>query len=82
MSKQLKTMPVAVEVIRAPSAKRIRVERLGNNQYRLVEDIYEGPPTRTVVQRENVSYAQAHAEVKLYWANALGFNGLGDSGLE
>jgi len=78
----MKPMPVTVEVVRVPPAKRIRVERLGNNQYRVVEDIYEGAPTRTVVQRENVSYGQAHSEVKLYWANALGFNGLGDSGLE
>lgn len=82
VSKQAKPLAVTVEVVRVPPARRIRVERLGNNQYRVVEDIYEAPPTRTVVQRENVPYAVAHSEVKLFWANALGLNGLGDSGLE
>lgn len=69
-------------VVRVPPSTRIRVERIGNNEYRVLKDIYEGEPTRVEVVRENVVYGVAHEEVRLHWLNAAGLNGLGDSGLE
>jgi hypothetical protein len=75
-----KPEPVLKVRTHAP-AKRVIVERLGNNRYRVVEETYDvGPSSRKVLQPE-VARVPAEDEVRLWLENYLGPNRFGDSGL-
>lgn len=62
-------------------AKRVVVERIGNNEYRVVEETYDCPPTSTRVLQSNVARVPAEDEVRLWLETHLGTNRFGDSGL-
>lgn len=64
-----------------PDARRVRVERSGNNSYMVVEDVYSGAPKRSKVLMRNATKAEAEYEVRLWLENFLGPNRFGDSGL-
>jgi hypothetical protein len=73
---------VAKPVIRTHTpAKRVIVERFGNNQYRVVEEEYDCPPTSRRVLQPDVTRVPAEDEVRLWLVNHLGHNRFGDSGL-
>jgi hypothetical protein len=65
----------------APPAKRIRAERIANNEYRLVEEVWETPPTSTKVLMEKCSGIGAQERVRLWMHEHVGANFYGDSGL-
>lgn len=63
--------------------KSLRVTRSGNNRYNVFEVQFSGTGAPKVIPlREGVAWVIAHDEAKLWYANFLGVNGLGDSGLE
>lgn len=62
-------------------ASRVRVERIGNGEYRVIEETFTGPPSGTKVLKANVDKVSAEYEVRLYLERWLGVNRLGDSGL-
>ena len=73
---------MAKPVIRTHTpAKRVIVERFGNNQYRVVEEEYDCEPTSRRVLQPDVSRVPAEVEVRLYWENHMGHDRFGDSGL-
>lgn len=65
----------------APPAKRIRAERLGNNEYRLIEEVWETPPTSTKVLHPKCSGIGAQERVRLWMHEHVGGNFFADSGL-
>lgn len=65
----------------APPAKRIRAIQVASGVYRVVEEVYDCPPTSVKVLKENSSRIGAEDRVRLYLEDALGFNRFGDSGL-
>lgn len=66
---------------KVPPARRIRVIQKGSNNYDVVVDEYEGPPTRTKVLRQGVARTVAIYDVRLYLEEYLGPDRVGDSGL-
>jgi len=62
-------------------ATRVVAERLGNNEYRVVEHTYDCEPTSVRVLQEKVPRVPAEDEVRLWLETHLGPNRFGDSGL-
>lgn len=62
-------------------ARRVVAERIGNNEYRVVEETYDCEPTSRRVLQPNVARVPAEDEVRLYLETQLGPNRFGDSGL-
>lgn len=63
------------------TARRVRVERHGNNDYSVVEDTYDCAPTSSKVLKGHVDRVTAEYRVRLYLEEFLGPNRHGDSGL-
>ena len=66
-----------------PPVLAVRVMRMGNNSYRVVEETYSGPPTTVRTLQDNVDRVTAELEVRLWNENVnLGPQRFGQSGLE
>jgi hypothetical protein len=78
----VKPVVTAKPVIRTHlPAKRVVAERLGNNEYRIIEETYDVPPTAVRVLQLCVTRVPAEDEVRLWLENHIGANRFGDSGL-
>lgn len=64
-----------------PPARRVIVERTGNNEYRVVEETYDCAPTSRKVLQPKSFRVPAEDEVRLWLETYLGPNRFGDSGL-
>ena len=64
-----------------PPARRVRAVRNGNNDYTIIEEIFEGPPTSTRVLKEHSPRVPAEDRVRLWNEEFLGPNRFADSGL-
>lgn len=62
-------------------ATRVIVERLGNNEYRVVEETYDCAPTSTRVLQPRMARVPAENEVRLWLENFIGPDRFGSSGL-
>lgn len=61
---------------------RTRAVRTGHNEYTVIRDIWDCPPTSSVVEVEKVSRVSAEDRCRLAWEHVLGPNRLGGTGLE
>lgn len=79
-----KPAPAPTPAPKNPSAvaKDVQVERIGSNQYRVIERTFAVPPTSTRVLQENVTRVAAVDEVKLWRAEYAGPDGYGNAGLQ
>lgn len=71
-------MPVAEK---RTVAKDVLVERIGQNQYRVVERTFDCEPTSTRVLQENVTRVAAVDEIKIWRGEYAGPDGYGGAGL-
>ena len=69
------------EAPKPPPAKRVRAIKTGHNEYSIVEESFEGPPTSTKVLQSKTDGAGAMYWVRLWHEEQLGPNRLGGSGL-
>lgn len=66
----------------APPAKRIRAIQVASNNYTLIEETFEGPPTSVRVLKDGCPRVSAEDRVRLYLEEQLGLNRFGESGLD
>ncbi len=67
----------------SPPVLAVKVVRMGNNSYRVVEETYAGPPTTTRTLLNDVDRVTAELEVRLWNENVnMGPNRFGQSGIE
>ena len=66
----------------APPARRVRAIRTGHNEYTVVEETFDGPPSSSVVLKEKSDGAGAQYRCRLWLEQHLGPNRLGGTGLE
>lgn len=64
-----------------PPVSRIRAIKTGHNQYKLVEEVWDTPPTSVRVTEPKTDGVGAIYRVRLYNEEKLGPNRFGDSGL-
>lgn len=73
--------PVERPVVPSVVAKDVVVERIGNNEYRVIERTFATLPTSTRVLQHNVTRVAAVAEVKIWRAERDGPDGYANAGL-
>lgn len=64
-----------------PHGRRVRAIRQGNNDYRIVEEVWTTPPDTVRVLKDSCARISAEDRVRLWLEEYLGHNRFGDSGL-
>lgn len=62
-------------------AKRVVAQRMGNNEYRIIEEEYDCPPTSVRVLQPKTERVPAEDEVRIWNETHLGVDRFGSSGL-
>lgn len=73
--------PVQRPVVPSVVAKDVVVERIGQNQYRVIERTFATLPTSTRVLQENVTRVAAVDEIKIWRGERSGPDGYAEAGL-
>lgn len=75
------TTPATPPRYDGPPVKRVRAIQKGHNDYTVIEETFEGPPTSVRVLKEKSPRVPAEDRVRLYNEEWLGTNRFGSSGL-